>query len=156
MNVEQFRLLIKPVADAVAGKSLAPKLGDELDRKFPPASPEFKAIEAACHQAIAAGWMCTQGGAGRRFGRVIEPVLQTSNLSVDVVDLTDIVGPHHRHPNGEVCMVMPVSPSARFDGKGAGWKVYPPGSAHRPTVTDGRALVLYLLPDGKIEFTDQK
>ena len=153
MNVEQFRQLIKPVAEVVAGRNLAPELGDELDRRFPPAGAEFRSIEAACHAGIAAGWMCTQGGAGRRFGRVIEPGAQTSNLSVDVVDLTDIVGPHHRHPNGEICMVMPVTPTARFDGKGTGWKVYPPGSAHRPTVTDGRALVLYMLPEGKIEFT---
>jgi hypothetical protein len=153
MNVEQFRQLIKPLADVVGTEKLNADLGDALDRRFPPSGPEFKAIEAACHAAIAAGWMCTQGGAGRRFGRVIEPEPQTSNLSVDVVDLTDIVGPHHRHPNGEVCMVMPVTPTARFDGKGAGWKVYPPGSAHRPTVTEGRALVLYLLPEGRIEFT---
>lgn len=153
MNVDQFRDLLKPITDAVAGKPLAPELGDELDRRFPPTSTEFKAIEAACRAAIAAGWMCTQGGAGRRFGRVIEPGPQTSNLSVDVVDLTDIVGPHHRHPTGEICMVMPVTPTARFCGKGAGWKVYPPGSAHHPTVTDGRALVLYMLPEGRIEFT---
>jgi len=26
-------------------------------------------------------------------------------------------------------------------------------SAHRPTVTGGRALILYLLPEGRIEFT---
>jgi len=153
MNVEQFRGLMKPLTEAVAGKSLAPALADELERRFPPDGAEFEAIEAACHQAIAAGWMCAQGGAGRRFGRVIEPGPHTANLSVDVVDLTDIVGPHHRHPNGEICMVMPQTPSARFDGKGAGWKVYPPGSAHHPAVTAGRALVLYLLPEGRIEFT---
>jgi hypothetical protein len=153
MDVEQFRALIKPVAEAVAGRPVEPALGEELDRRFPPDGEQFRAIESACHQAIAAGWMCAQGGAGRRFGRVIEPGPQTAELSVDVVDLTDIVGPHHRHPNGEICMVMPQTPTARFDGKGAGWKVYPPGSAHHPTVTDGRALVLYLLPDGKIEFT---
>jgi hypothetical protein len=153
MNVERFRELIKPVADALAGRAVAAELGDELDRRFPPGGAQFRAIEAACREAIAEGWMCAQGGAGRRFGRVIEPGPQTSDLSVDVVDLTDIVGPHHRHPNGEICMVMPVTPGARFDGKGAGWKVYPPGSAHHPTVTDGRALVLYLLPAGRIEFT---
>ena len=153
MNVDQFRDLIRPVAEAVAGRALTPQLGEELDGRFPPDGAQFKGIEAACHQAIAAGWMCAQGGAGRRFGRVIEPGSETSNLSVDVVDLTDIVGPHHRHPNGEICMVMPVTPSARFDGKGAGWKVYPPGSAHHPTVTAGRALVLYMLPEGRIEFT---
>ena len=48
---------------------------------------------------------------------------------------------------------MPLTAEARFDGAPAGWKVYPPGSAHRPTVTGGRALILYLLPEGRIEFT---
>ncbi len=153
MNIERFLALIKPVAEAVAAHPVVPELGDELERRFPPDGGEFRAIESACHEAIADGWMCAQGGAGRRFGRVIEPGPQTRELSVDVVDLTDIVGPHHRHPNGEICMVMPVTPGARFDGKGAGWKVYPAGSAHRPTVTDGRALVLYMLPAGQIEFT---
>jgi len=155
MNVEAFRVLIEPVARAIAGCPLLTEFGDELDRRFPPEGEQFRAIESACHQAIAAGWMCAQGSGGRRFGRVIEPGPQTAQLSVDVVDLTDIVGPHHRHPNGEICMVMPVTATARFDGKGRGWKVYPPGSAHRPTVTDGRALVLYMLPDGQIEFTGQ-
>lgn len=153
MNVEQFRALIAPVTGAIAGRPLEAALAEELQRRFPPGGEAFRAIEAACHAAIAAGWMCAQGGGNRRFGRVIAPGPQTADLSVDVVDLTDIVGPHHRHPNGEVCMVMPQTDGARFDGQGAGWKVYPPGSAHRPTVTGGRALVLYLLPEGKIEFT---
>ena len=49
---------------------------------------------------------------------------------------------------------MPMDGSdARFDGRPAGWLVCPPGSAHRPTVTQGRALVLYLLPEGAIHFT---
>jgi hypothetical protein len=39
------------------------------------------------------------------------------------------------------------------DGHGGGWCIYPPGSAHSPTVSGGAALVLYLLPEGKIEFT---
>jgi len=50
---------------------------------------------------------------------------------------------------------MPVDEAARFDGSPAGWVVYPPGSAHRPTVSHGRSLVLYLLPEGRIEFTGQ-
>ena len=50
-------------------------------------------------------------------------------------------------------MIMPLEGSAKFDGRDAGWLVYGPGSAHRPTVSDGKALVLYLLPKGKIEFT---
>ena len=52
-------------------------------------------------------------------------------------------------------MIMPVTQGARFDGKPRGWCVFEPGSDHRPTVTDGEALVLYMLPEGRIEFTDQ-
>lgn len=55
---------------------------------------------------------------------------------------------------GEVCMVMPREPGARFDGRGAGWVVYGLGSSHRPTVAGGAALVLYMLPEGCIEFLD--
>lgn len=153
MDVEQFKSLIQPVAAAVSGKPVDGALADELNRQFPAGGEVFKAIEAACHGAIEAGWMCALGGKGRRFGRVIEAGPETHGLSVDVVDLDNVVGPHHRHPTGEICLTMPVTPSARFDGHGAGWCVFEPGTAHHPTVTDGEALVLYMLPGGKIEFT---
>ena len=74
-------------------------------------------------------------------------------FSVDVVDMDEVVGPHHGHPNGEIDLVMPLEGEAKFDGHGAGWVVYPAGSAHHPTVSGGRALVLYLLPEGSIEFS---
>jgi hypothetical protein len=67
--------------------------------------------------------------------------------------MENIAGPHHVHPQGEIDLIMPVDGDALFDGRPAGWLVCPPGSAHRPTVTRGRALVLYLLPNGEIEFT---
>ncbi len=153
MDKQQFASLLKPVVDAIAGRPVDETLAAELNRAFPPQGEAFKAIEAACHSAIQAGWMCSQGAPGRRFGRVIEPGPQTRELSVDVVQLKDIVGPHHSHPKGEICMTMPVTPGAEFDGHGAGWCVYQPGSAHHPTVTNGEALVLYFLPDGEINFT---
>ena len=49
-------------------------------------------------------------------------------------------------------MVFPITPGALFDAVGRGWCVYPPGSAHSPTVTQGEALILYMLPKGQIEF----
>ncbi len=153
MDVTQFSEIMSPVIDAIKGRPVDGKLEAALNTTIPPDSPRFAVIEQACHDAIAAGWMCANGAEGRRFGRVIEPAPETHDLSVDVVDLTDIVGPHHRHPTGEVCMVMPQTESALFDGHGAGWCVNPPGSDHCPTVTRGRALVLYLLPGGEIEFT---
>ena len=153
MDLDQFRSLMKPVMAAIAGRAIDQALADDLNQRFAPEGEAFKAIEAACHEAIRDGWMCRQGGEGRRFGRVIEPSPETHDLSVDVVQLRDIVGPHHTHPTGEICMTMPVTPSAKFDGHSAGWCVNEPGSAHHPTVTGGEALVLYLLPGGRIEFT---
>lgn len=155
MDLVHFQKLLKPVTDFASGQTVDRDLAAELNRRFPGDGETFNAIEAACHEAIADGWMCAQGSNGRRFGRVIEPAQETGGLSVDVVDLENIVGPHHRHPTGEICMVMPITGSARFDGNGRGWCIFEPGSDHRPTVTNGEALVLYMLPQGEIEFTGQ-
>ena len=114
---------------------------------------DVAAIARACREAIRDGWMCNREAGGIRYGRVVKPGPSTHGYSVDVVEMDDVVGPHHRHPNGEIDLVMPIDAAARFDGHGAGWVVYGPGSAHSPTVTGGRALVLYLLPQGAIEFT---
>ncbi len=153
MTPQQFEAVMAPVIAAVAGKPVDSALEASLNRAFPAGGETVGAIERACHEAIADGWMCAQGKPGRKFGRVIEATPESRDLSVDVVDLADIVGPHHVHPNGEICLVLPVTPGAKFMGGGRGWCVYGPGSDHRPTVSDGRALVLYLLPGGKIEFT---
>lgn len=153
MNAQEFQSLLKPIINVVEGEAIDQDLARILNERFPPGEKFFNTIENACHQAISEGWMCAQGAEGRRFGRVIEPSEDTAMLSVDVVDLTNIVGPHHKHPTGEVCMIMPATEEAEFDGMGRGWCVYEPGSDHCPTVTNGEALVLYMLPHGRIEFT---
>src|SRR5690606_8542127 len=102
---------------------------------------------------VEAGWMCNREAGGLRYGRVLKATDATHGFSVDVVDMQDIAGPHHGHPNGEIDLIMPLTPDARFDSRPAGWLVYEAGSAHRPTVTHGRALILYLLPQGAIQFT---
>lgn len=153
MTPSEFHALVAPVARHIAGRPLDATLEDELNRAFPPGGGPFRAIERACHAAIAAGWMCREGDAARRYGRIFEPEAALAGFSVDVVDITDLVGNHHVHPTGEIDMIMPVTPAARFDGRGRGWLVYAPGTGHRPTVTDGRALVLYLLPQGRIEWS---
>ncbi|MCW8974328.1 MAG: DUF4863 family protein [Sedimenticola sp.] len=153
MNVEQFQQLLKPLTDMVAPMPVDKELEKLLEKTYPSGSELFESIDKACNEAIAAGWMCAQGSEGRRFGRVIEPSDETGRLSVDVVDLIDIAGPHHRHPLGEICMILPITEGALFDGKPRGWCVYPPESQHRPTVTNGQALILYLLPEGEIDFT---
>jgi hypothetical protein len=149
----QLRSVVEPVTRHIAGRPLDAALEAELNRAFPAGSETFRAIERECHDGIAAGVLCTHGGGNRRFGRVFEPDPTLAGFSVDVVDITELVGNHHRHPTGEIDLIMPVDPDAKFDGRGAGWLVYPPGSGHRPTVSAGRALILYLLPAGRIEWS---
>jgi hypothetical protein len=155
MTPTEFTALIAEVTRHVGGRALDAALEDELNRAFPPGGPAFSAVLGACREAIAAGWMCQREAGGIRFGRVVKPGDATQGFSVDVVEMADVVGPHHRHPNGEIDLVMPLEGAARFDGRGAGWVVYGAGSAHRPTVLGGKALVLYLLPAGAIEFTKE-
>jgi hypothetical protein len=149
----KLREVVEPVSRHVAGRTLDKTLEAELNRSFPAGSETFRAIERVCHAGIAAGVLCTQGDARRRFGRVFEPDDGLARFSVDVVDITDLVGNHHNHPAGEIDLIMPVDRDAKFDGHSAGWLVYAPGSGHRPTVTGGRAVILYLLPEGRIEWT---
>lgn len=155
-NLKQFREIVAPVLAIISGVKIDSNLETKLNNDIPPSGDVFRYIEKVCHQAIESGWMCKEGGEGRRYGRMLEATVENANLSVDVVDLTNVVGPHHRHPTGEICMVMPVTKGSLFDGRGAGWCVNTPGSAHHPTVTNGRSLVLYLLPEGRIEFTNEK
>ena len=152
MSLEDFQSLIGEVTGTISGKEISGALADELNARFPAGGATFKSIQAACEAAVAEGWMCDREMGGIKFGRVIKDI---DGFSVDVVRMKDVVGPHHRHPNGEVDMVMPLSGDAEFDGSGAGWVVYEPDSAHKPTVAGGEALVLYLLPGGAIEFTGQ-
>ncbi len=153
MTPTEFTQLVATVTSQAQGRPLDAALEADLARAFPPDGPVVRSIRDACREAIAAGWMCAREAGGIRFGRVVKPGAATHGFSVDVVDMGEVVGPHHRHPNGEIDLVLPVRGAATFDGRGAGWVVYGPGSAHRPTVAGGEAWVLYLLPQGAIEFT---
>ena len=116
-------------------------------------TPTYRELKQSCEEGVAQGWLCNREGGGLRYGRIFKPSDELHGFSVDVVDMANIAGPHHVHPQGEIDLIMPIEGAAEFDGRPAGWLVCPPGSAHRPTVSQGRALVLYLLPQGEIEFT---
>ncbi len=153
MTAEVFRQLIVEVTTPLRDRALDGELELWLNRHHGPDSATFHALKQACLAGVAAGWMCNREHAGIRYGRVIKPDDDVSRFSVDVVDMNNCAGGHHVHPTGEIDLVMPLEGDARFDGHRAGWCVYPPGSAHVPTVSGGRALVLYLLPEGQIQFT---
>jgi hypothetical protein len=153
MTPSEFAQLVASVTAWISDRQLDETLDAELNANFPANGALFRAMVDACRAGIAAGWMCNREGGGIKYGRVVKPGEATHGFSVDVVEMENLAGPHHRHPEGEIDMIMPLEGSAKFDGRGAGWLVYGPGTAHRPTVSDGKALVLYLLPKGKIEFT---
>ncbi len=150
---DPMRVSIAALAQSLAGRPLDGDLEAWLNREHGVGSATYAALKAHCIAGESAGWICARKSDGVRYGRVFKPAPDLSGFSVDVVDMDTIAGPHHVHPNGEIDCVMPVAGEALFDGRPAGWVVYPPGSAHRPTVSGGRAFVLYLLPEGKIRFT---
>lgn len=153
MTQSEFAALVAPITERIRDRTLDKELEEDLNGIFPADGPLFQSVFGACRAGIAAGWMCSREAGGIRYGRVVKPGEATHGFSIDVVEMEDIAGPHHSHPNGEIDMIMPLDGAAKFDGHGSGWLVYAPGTAHRPTVTEGKALVLYLLPQGAIEFT---
>jgi Domain of unknown function (DUF4863) len=149
----EFQAQIARLTAQVAGRALDSELDAWLNREHGAGSATYQDLKAACEAGVAEGWLANREGGGIKYGRIFKPADALHGFSVDVVDMKDVAGPHHTHPNGEIDLIMPIESNAQFDGRPAGWCVYPAGSAHRPTVTQGRALVLYLLPQGAIEFT---
>jgi len=154
VTAESFRDQLADLAARIAGRPLDEALEAWLNAEAGPETPLYRELKASCEAGVAAGWLCNRTGGGIRYGRVFKPAEDLYGFSVDVVDMADIAGPHHSHPNGEIDLIMPIEGDALFDGRPAGWVVKPAGSAHRPTVSNGRALVLYLLPQGAIHFTE--
>jgi len=153
VDINQFQSLIARLTEEIAGAALNASLEAHLNADHGPKSDLYEAIFSACQDGVRDGWLCNREGGGIRYGRVIKAGSATHGFSVDVVQMENIVGPYHVHPKGEIDLIMPLTPDAQFDNCPAGWCVYEPGSGHRPTVSGGNALVLYLLPDGAIDFS---
>ena len=153
MDVTRFQSLISQLTEEIASAPLDSSLESHLNAQHGAGTYLYNQLFEACKVGVRDGWLCNREADGIRYGRVLKATEATHGFSVDVVEMEDIAGPHHVHPNGEIDLILPLTAGASFDGHPAGWCVYEPGSAHRPTVAKGRALVLYLLPEGAIKFT---
>ena len=154
MSKQVFHQNLADLTAQIAGRPLDAALDQWLNAAHGPESQSYQQLKALCMEGVRDGWLCEREGGGIRYGRVFTAEDALHRFSVDVVDMQDIAGPHHVHPGGEIDLIIPLDGgTATFDGRSAGWCVYPPGSAHRPTVANGRALVLYLLPKGQIQFS---
>lgn len=123
----------------------------ELERRFDPAGPDAVALNARLMVLLEAGKIAERGALPVKFGRVAKAADPTFGFSIDVVHMTG-PGPLHRHPNGEIDYCVALEGTPTFDGEAPGWVVFPPESRHVPTVAGGAMLIVYLLPEGAIEF----
>jgi hypothetical protein len=153
MSQARFEEILGGIAKSIAGKPVDESLASFLNATYPADGEVFKSVETLCRDGEAAGWVCSREHGGIKFGRIVKQGGSCGPFSVDVVRMNNVKGPHHVHPNGEIGMIMPISGDAKFDGFPRGWYVDPPGSDHWPTVEGGDAYVLYLLPEGAIQFT---
>lgn len=123
----------------------------ELTRRLDPKSDGARTLNEAIAELAAAGRVADRGELPLKYGRVTKASEATLGFSIDVV-MMSAAGPMHRHPNGEVNWCIRLDGDPKFDGFGPGWAVFPPGSQHVPTVSRGTMLIVYLLPQGAIEF----
>lgn len=124
---------------------------DALRERFPHDGPEMSAIRQAMEEGVAAGTVCHMGEDPVRYSRLFKATEDSLGFSADAV-LMSAPGPRHLHPEGEIDLCFALDGEPTFDGNPAGWTVYRPGSQHIPTVSGGTMLILYLLPQGAIEF----
>jgi hypothetical protein len=153
MSRAEFETLVGEIAGAIGERPLDAALADHLNATFPEGGPVFTRLAALCAEGERDGWLMSREAGGIKFGRAVKPGAAAGRFSVDVVRMKDVKGPHHVHTTGEIGAILPLEGAPRFDGFPPGWYVYPPGSDHHPTVEGGDAHVLYLLPEGAIEFT---
>lgn len=142
MSPTHFQENIAELTVQLAGRPLDASLQAWLNAEHGPGSITYERLKQACETGVAEGWLCDREGGGIRYGRIFKPSADLHGFSVDVVDMKDIAGPHHSHPNGEIDLIMPIEGDAQFDGHPAGWLVYLPGSApaHRIQRPRPRAL----------------
>ncbi len=151
-NIDELTALVCEITSVIKDREVNKDLEEFLTITFASGNPIFDDLSQLCRQGMIDGWLGKHDVGGLRYGRVIKPTKVTDGFSVDVVLMKDTNGPYHIHPMGEIDMVIPIDETATFDGQGLGWKVYSSGSGHYPTVKGGEAIILYLLPNGSIEF----
>ena len=82
-----------------ADRALDFSLDDGLNQAHGAGSPTYGQLRRDCQTGSAEGWLCERAGGGIRYGRVFKPAADLHGFSVDVVDMSNIAGPHHAHPN---------------------------------------------------------
>ena len=142
-----------PLLRAAQGLDLSSpsRAREELERRLDPRGKAALELNAELEALLEAGKVAERGALPVKYGRVAKAGVPSLGFSIDVVHMNG-AGPMHRHPNGEVNYCVALEGAPTFDGQAPGWVVFPPESKHVPTVAGGTMLIVYLLPQGAIEF----
>jgi hypothetical protein len=142
-----------PLLDAARGLDLSDAKACEMElrRRLDPRGSAARRLDESLIALLRAGKIADRGEPPVRYGRVAKASAATHGYSIDAVHMSG-AGPLHRHPSGEIDYAVALDGSPTFDGRAPGWIVFGPGSEHVPTVTGGTMLIVYLLPEGAIEF----
>jgi hypothetical protein len=141
---------IGPILDYLDSLGSWPS-AETLNADFPIDGSIVTSLREKVLAGLEAGWLTPREANGLRFGRVAKSTPDSFGFTIDAVDMCG-PGPGHTHPEGEFDLCFALTPNARFDGSSEGWVVYPPGSWHVPTVSEGRMVIFYFLPNGAIRF----
>ena len=113
MTPQDFHALLHGLTAQLQGRPIDSSLQTWLNAEHGPDSPPdesgsntYQQLKAACETGVAQGWLCQREAGGLKYGRIFKPDDGLHRFSVDVVDMTDVAGPHHVHPTGEIDLVM--------------------------------------------------
>ncbi len=145
--------IFRPLCEAARDLDLTDPAAAEarLRERFDPGGDDAAHLNEQLARLLSEGAIANRGEPPVRWGRVAKPSDETLGFSIDAVHMS-APGPRHRHPRGEIDWCVALEGEPTFDGRSPGWVVLPPDSTHVPTVAGGTMLVVYLLPDGEIEF----
>lgn len=152
---EQLKEASIRLLTAVGDRPLGPETERWLNETYPPGSELYETLARLIRAGEKEGWACNIEIFGPHYRRspVFEASDETLGFSINSVYMDSLVGQYHAHPNGEINMVVPLTPGAKFCGQPAGWTAPEPGSEHFPEVAGGAAIMLYFLPRGEITYT---
>lgn len=141
----------------IGDRPLDQALEDNLNDEFGPQTERFSEIKRLVRVGIDESWACYQviDGEDYRRGRIGVSNDSTHDFVIESARLRNVKGNYHLHPLGEINMIQPVDPTGTFCGSGEGWKVFAPNTKHYPTVAGGTVTFIFLLPKGKIEYTEE-
>jgi hypothetical protein len=146
--------IVHRVLNYIGDRPFDAELEFQLNRRFGPCSGTYEAIARLLTLGLEESWVAYAPveGAGYHRGKIAEPTNETARMSIETALLCNVKGQYHSHTRGEIDMIIPIDSSAQFCGHGAGWVVYPQLSEHFPTVTGGKALIMFFLPNGEIQY----